>query len=109
MGVRVPPFAPGFQRSDPSPALSTSALGSDARKTARLRIWRGNPWGFESPLSHQDFRGAILRLRSGSRLRARTPAKPRDLGSGGETHGGSRPPFRTRISYARSLDCAQER
>ena len=20
----------------------------------RLRIWRGNPWGFESPLSHQQ-------------------------------------------------------
>jgi hypothetical protein len=26
--------------------------GGIGRRT-RLRIWRGNPWGFESPLSHQ--------------------------------------------------------
>ena len=26
--------------------------GEIGRRT-RLRIWRGNPWGFESPLSHQ--------------------------------------------------------
>ena len=29
--------------------------GGIGRRT-RLRIWRGNPWGFESPLSHQAFR-----------------------------------------------------
>src|SRR5664279_6611244 len=28
--------------------------GGIGRRT-RLRIWRGNPWGFESPLSHQLF------------------------------------------------------
>jgi hypothetical protein len=28
--------------------------GGIGRRT-RLRIWRGNPWGFESPLSHQEF------------------------------------------------------
>ena len=28
--------------------------GGIGRRT-RLRIWRGNPWGFESPLSHQFF------------------------------------------------------
>jgi len=27
--------------------------GEIGRRT-RLRIWRGNPWGFESPLSHQQ-------------------------------------------------------
>jgi hypothetical protein len=27
--------------------------GGIGRRT-RLRIWRGNPWGFESPLSHQS-------------------------------------------------------
>src|SRR6266478_7733385 len=28
--------------------------GGTGRRT-RLRIWRGNPWGFDSPLSHQPF------------------------------------------------------
>jgi hypothetical protein len=31
------------------PACESGGIG---RRT-RLRIWRGNPWGFESPLSHQ--------------------------------------------------------
>jgi hypothetical protein len=53
MGVRVPPFAPTRVR-DPSASLRIAAAGSDARKTPRLRIWRGNPWGFESPLSHHE-------------------------------------------------------
>jgi hypothetical protein len=30
--------------------------GGIGRRT-RLRIWRGNPWGFESPLSHHNFPG----------------------------------------------------
>jgi integrase len=30
--------------------------GEIGRRT-RLRIWRGNPWGFESPLSHQSIPG----------------------------------------------------
>src|ERR1700761_6728820 len=29
--------------------------GEIGRRT-RLRIWRGNPWGFKSPLSHQSVR-----------------------------------------------------
>ena len=41
--------------------------GGIGRRT-RLRIWRGNPWGFESPLSHQS--AVTARLRSGSRFRA---------------------------------------
>ena len=42
--------------------------GGIGRRT-RLRIWRGNPWGFESPLSHQPTL-VTNSLRSGSRLRA---------------------------------------
>ena len=33
--------------------------GGIGRRT-RLRIWRGNPWGFESPLSHQCLRWRSL-------------------------------------------------
>ena len=36
--------------------LDPCESGEIGRRT-RLRIWRGNPWGFESPLSHQDFSG----------------------------------------------------
>src|SRR5581483_9134917 len=32
--------------------IETCESGGIGRRT-RLRIWRGNPWGFESPLSHQ--------------------------------------------------------
>src|SRR5208337_1219095 len=35
--------------------------GGIGRRT-RLRIWRGNPWGFESPLSHQYFLRVTLQL-----------------------------------------------
>src|SRR5271156_818387 len=50
--------------NDASDALSWSCecresakceSGEIGRRT-RLRIWRGNPWGFESPLSHQQLR-----------------------------------------------------
>ena len=33
--------------------ISPCESGGIGRRT-RLRIWRGNPWGFESPLSHQS-------------------------------------------------------
>src|SRR5215468_10788946 len=33
--------------------------GGIGRRT-RLRIWRGNPWGFESPLSHQELPSSSL-------------------------------------------------
>ena len=33
--------------------IETCESGGIGRRT-RLRIWRGNPWGFESPLSHQS-------------------------------------------------------
>jgi hypothetical protein len=97
--------------------------GGIGRRT-RLRIWRGNPWGFESPLSHQ-LPEILRKLRSGFRLRAPpfgklrvTPAERLNLGSGGETHGGSSPPFRTtypeipwfeqrraRCSFLKSAQC----
>jgi hypothetical protein len=32
--------------------------GGIGRRT-RLRIWRVKPWGFESPLSHQEFRADL--------------------------------------------------
>ena len=41
--------------------------GEIGRRT-RLRIWRGNPWGFESPLSHQ--------LLAASRSFLRRPLRP---------------------------------
>jgi hypothetical protein len=37
--------------------------GGIGRRT-RLRIWRGNPWGFESPLSHQRSQRSFDSLRS---------------------------------------------
>ena len=52
--------SPPFRTNNPSSRCATlgiSAAGSDARKTPQLRIWRGNPWGFESPLSHQRLAG----------------------------------------------------
>src|SRR5579864_6920621 len=111
MGVRVPPFAPA-SRPPSQTTLRISAAGSrfaHARKAPQLTIWRGNPWGFESPLSHQP--PQILRqLRSGFRLRAPaslTPAKRLNLRSGGETHGGSSPPFRTNL-HRSFANCAQD-
>ncbi len=63
MGVRVPPFAPCCVISRLRPgfrlralllrsfaALRMNARGSNAVHARSLRIWRGNPWGFESPL-----------------------------------------------------------
>jgi hypothetical protein len=46
--IRCPGFASGnfFGRN-------MCESGGIGRRT-RLRIWRGNPWGFESPLSHQS-------------------------------------------------------
>src|SRR5271169_807716 len=35
------------------PWLNSCESGGIGRRT-RLRIWRGNPWGFDSPLSHQS-------------------------------------------------------
>src|SRR5208282_4193613 len=35
--------------------------GGIGRRT-RLRIWRGNPWGFESPLSHQIIEAPLILL-----------------------------------------------
>src|SRR5574337_1153624 len=35
--------------------------GGIGRRT-RLRIWRGNPWGFESPLSHQALARSLAGL-----------------------------------------------
>src|SRR6266487_1953374 len=39
-------------------AETTCESGGIGRRT-RLRIWRVKPWGFESPLSHQYFRGRL--------------------------------------------------
>ena len=33
---------------------STRRESGEIGRRTRLRIWRGNPWGFESPLSHQN-------------------------------------------------------
>src|SRR6266481_4471397 len=36
------------------PMVDSCESGGTGRRT-RLRIWRGNPWGFDSPLSHHSF------------------------------------------------------
>src|SRR5271157_5357321 len=48
--------------------------GGIGRRT-RLRIWRGNPWGFESPLSHQRSLGCARDVGCGltSAMRLRFP------------------------------------
>src|ERR1035441_6764716 len=42
-----------------SPVSCSCESGGLGRRT-RLRIWRGNPWGFESPLSHQKTRKIVI-------------------------------------------------
>jgi DNA-binding beta-propeller fold protein YncE len=50
--------------------------GGIGRRT-RLRIWRSNPWGFESPLSHQYSGAAVLAAPLLYATRARFPERPR--------------------------------
>jgi hypothetical protein len=42
-----------FERTRLLCIIAICESGGIGRRT-RLRIWRGNPWGFESPLSHQQ-------------------------------------------------------
>jgi hypothetical protein len=47
--------------------VSREMARSPEKVVKRLRIWRGNPWGFESPLSHHQVSGigsqlSVLRI-----------------------------------------------
>src|ERR1700723_2822783 len=80
--------------------------GGIGRRT-RLRIWRGNPWGFESPLSHQSFGTRSVPPRSFASLRV-SPA-----GSDARNADQVRvPPFapelRDTIRSSEVLRCAQD-
>src|SRR5579862_7033065 len=50
-----PPYCARISQGNAGNLRIASACesGGIGRRT-RLRIWRGNPWGFESPLSHQS-------------------------------------------------------
>ena len=61
---KAPTYTPGFRKDRERAGLVVNyhqcqmakcESGEIGRRT-RLRIWRGNPWGFESPLSHQQLR-----------------------------------------------------
>src|SRR5512142_1805966 len=45
--------SPGVRELPVAPLPSARESGGTGRRTS-LRSWRGNPWGFESPLSHHD-------------------------------------------------------
>src|ERR1700733_4800415 len=46
---------PKLNRQEEVSHLHSRESGEIGRRT-RLRIWRSNPWGFKSPLSHQFLR-----------------------------------------------------
>ena len=77
--ARTRPRAPHATMNQASPHPGITCESGEIGRRTRLRIWRGNPWGFESPLSHHlssriSVATEVPRLRSGFRQRAQTPA-----------------------------------
>src|SRR3984957_4885779 len=55
---------------------STKRESGEIGRRTRLRIWRGDPWGFESPLSHHLFYLSSSAFKINGRMWRKVPATP---------------------------------